>query len=338
MADTPYREAPEVAPPRPPRRDPLAEETENPPHVRAAGAILVANALLGLALGAAQVRAGMPANLGLLTFAAVVDLPIGAGLGKKHPTLVRPAGLRRFAVLRLVCGVGVALLSVRGAPEGAALSVCASLAPLVLLARERARWRVRTSAVAQALVVLASVWFMVWIERGQRLFWGALLHARGEVGAAVRGRVGGGARPYTLEVPEGWYASREAGAQGDLHLVSPEWEGELQVTVQTLDQDSGPFTQEQYFASWRDDLDRGNVVHGEVLPLTVDGALVAGRVRIEFGPTAATAYSVVKADGDALVSLDVTVPESFVRANPGAVPAMLRSLRPHGRPLPSPAP
>lgn len=331
MADTPYREPHELDVPRPPRRDPLADETENPPHVRVAGALLAANALLGVALGAAQARAGLPANMGILVFAALLDVPIGFGLWKRAPRLVRPTGLRRFAAFRLVCGMGVALLSVRASPPATVLSLCASLACLVLLTREVTRTRAALSALAQALVVLASVWLFVWSERGERLLWGPYLHARGEVGASAAGRVGGGARPYALEVPPGWYFQPEDGAASDLHLVEPAWDARLEVATSELAWDDGPIDAATLETRWLDALRQGGARPRGPERIEVPGAHAALRVRIPSGRSGGWGYIVHWRDGDTLVKVSFVGSYAFVAAHGDELHAMLRSLRANGR-------
>ena len=333
MSDTPYREPPALDAPRPPRPDPLAEETENPPHVRAAGALLATNALLGVALGVAQARAGFPVAMGVLVFAAVIDIPIGFGLGTRAPRLVRPAGLRRFAAFRLVCGMGVAVLGVRASPEAAALSLCASLACLALLSRTVTRARVGVSALSQVLVLLASAWLLVWTERGQRLFWGAYQHARGEVGAAAVGTLGGGLRPYTVDIPAGWYHDREAGAADDLHLVSPDWGANFLVSTERLDWDGGLITYDDFRRSSTEGLDRQGVLHGDVEPMDIPGAVLAARVAVIERGRRDWLYVAMKRDGDVLVTGDLAVPGELQEADPTLAQRMLGSLRAHGRSL-----
>jgi hypothetical protein len=331
MSDTPYREPPALDAPRPPRPDPLAEETENPPHVRAAGALLATNALIGVALGAAQARAGLPVAMGVLVFAAVIDIPIGFGLWTRAPRLVRPAGLRRFAAFRLVCGMGVAVLGVRASPAATALSLCASLACLVLLSRTVTRARVVASALAQVFVLLASAWLLVWTERGQRLFWGVYEHARGGVGASAAGTNGGGARPFTIEAPSGWYHDREMGASGDLRLVAPEWGGVVLASSTRLEWDNGPNTPEGFRRAWTNALDRRGILYGEVEPMDIDGAIYAARVPVIGHGRRDWLYAVLKRDGDVLVTGELALPGELVEAHPTLARTMLGSLRPHGR-------
>lgn len=303
----------------------------NLPDARVAGALMLTNAALAIAVQWAEARAGLVAPSGILGLGAALDLLIGAALTRPRLRVVNPRGLRRFAMLRQVLGVCLSLAYLSVNVPGAVFGALASLVPLPLLIdAAHSRSRRAVAAAAQLATLLAAAWIAVWSIEGQRLGWGAVEHARGHVGAVVSGHLEVEEHALEVDLPSGWWRAPPSRDDRALDLVNPAWGATLTAKLAHTTWDAHLDDAQLRMSSWISELDARHVPHGRATPLDLPRAQLAVVIRLGAGDDAVDHYAVDLRDGDASAAVDATVPARAHAWFRDELRAVLASVRVHG--------
>lgn len=335
MSDTPYRVAgEETEGPKPRPRHAPEVETENPPHARAAGAMLLFNTLVGMALILEQQHQGIESGVGVLGVAVIVDIPLACGLLVHRPRKVLPAGIRRLTAFRLVCGLAISIMAVWSNPASGLLGAFSMVAPMALLARAVTPTRMAIAAGAQLVTLACVLWTGAWMWTGERIGLGYLMHARGLLGAEAAGTQRGGGRPYTLTVPSGWWlASADGdGAATDLDLVQPGWDARVSVRVTDVPWDSAPLAEAEVRAEMIRTLEHSGLDASALTRIEVDDGM-AFRICEGRSATAACGYTFRRHARGVMVILQAELSRRASRALRAELLEMFRSLRVEAPPV-----